>query len=180
MFGKEYDLFQSTSVCRPPDVTSNGESRDSTFLRLFSGCEISNLLDDVWNPRLHCPSVGWRGLELSIRPRVGGWATLGCSSRLHRRRVGAGQGETRISCCSSPVCGPPTRGRWSHEDSEAQVGFVGLTLQSRRHSLSDADRFSRAAGFITRRVMSTLAAPSATNTQSNPFSSQAAADNSWI
>ena len=116
----------------------------------------------------------------SIRPRVGGCATLGCSSRLHRRRVGAGQGETRISSCSSPVCGPPTRGRWSREVREAQAGFVGLTLQCRRHSLSDAARFSRAAGFITRRVMSTLAAPNATNTQSNPISSQAADDNSWI
>ena len=54
----------------------------------------------------------------SIRPRVGGWATLGCPSRLHRHWVGSGQGETRISCCSSPVCGPPTRGRWSREVRE--------------------------------------------------------------
>ena len=46
------------------------------------------------------------------RPRVGGWATLGYSSRLHRLRVGAGQGGLRVFCCSPPVSGPPTQGRW--------------------------------------------------------------------
>ena len=51
------------------------------------------------------------------RPCVGGWATSSCSSRPHRRGVGAGQCRVPVFCFSSPVCGPPTQGRWSRKNS---------------------------------------------------------------